>query len=376
MLVYHITVGDDHTAPDNQPLSSYTKEIENSWYYKNENICLVTCGNHYVTRDIVLEKTIPKDILAKIREGSITLAIDTSTESLFEFVDRIYDNIVIKQHIPEEQILLICSSTDFIEYVQQTAKRLNKKPIKLELYNFCERWVKYNFMGDMIGDVVGNINYPNPLLKKEHKKKYINLIRRWRPQRIASIAYLESKNLLEQGYNSLLDPDSWVDYYSQIYKDFNLDPSIDVSKKLPLVLDTDDHKINLATTSQRGLVKYYQNSYFSIVNETWYENRYPKFLTEKMFKPICHKHPFIVLSTSGNLKMLRDRGYKTFDGIIDESYDSEHDDCLRFHKAMNEVERLCNLSDTEYQKFKADATPIVEHNFEVLMNKNRFIFNM
>lgn len=46
------------------------------------------------------------------------------------------------------------------------------------------------------------------------------------------------------------------------------------------------------------------------------------FISEKTFKPIAAMHPFIILGNRGSLVKLRELGYKTFNGFIDESYDS------------------------------------------------------
>lgn len=47
------------------------------------------------------------------------------------------------------------------------------------------------------------------------------------------------------------------------------------------------------------------------------------FVTEKTFKPISFYHPFMVLSGSGHLEILKSAGFATFDNIFDESYDHE-----------------------------------------------------
>ena len=74
-----------------------------------------------------------------------------------------------------------------------------------------------------------------------------------------------------------------------------------------------------------------------------------------------------------SLELLRLLGYKTFDGIIDESYDTELDDGNRMLKIVDEVHRLCNLSESELDHFLAEARVICEHNYKVLTNKQIFI---
>jgi hypothetical protein len=45
-------------------------------------------------------------------------------------------------------------------------------------------------------------------------------------------------------------------------------------------------------------------------------------LTEKSLRPIACGKPFVLMATPGSLQYLRQYGFKTFDGLIDETYDS------------------------------------------------------
>ena len=38
---------------------------------------------------------------------------------------------------------------------------------------------------------------------------------------------------------------------------------------------------------------------------------------------------------------------------------------------IEETKRLCNLTSSELEEFKNKCLPIVDHNFEVMMNKNK-----
>jgi hypothetical protein len=145
-----------------------------------------------------------------------------------------------------------------------------------------------------------------------------------------------------------------------------------VINQLPIVLDTPIFE-NSINKFRRTMLKYYGETYFSVVTETSYDNDHLFFPTEKVFKPILYKHPFIVVSTPNYLKNLREMGYKTFDGIIDESYDNIHDDAERMSAILAEITRLCNLSETELEVFRTKALEIVEYNFNVLMTKKTFL---
>lgn len=65
------------------------------------------------------------------------------------------------------------------------------------------------------------------------------------------------------------------------------------------------------------------------------------FVTEKTFKPLLVGHPFVVVSGQHHLKHLHTLGFKTFAGIIDESYDNAEWPGERLRIVAQEVERLC-----------------------------------
>ena len=65
---------------------------------------------------------------------------------------------------------------------------------------------------------------------------------------------------------------------------------------------------------------------------------------KKYSNQLFYKQPFVLYSTPFSLKKLRKMGYKTFDSIIDESYDEIEDNKKRLEVLNDEIERLCNIS--------------------------------
>jgi hypothetical protein len=111
-------------------------------------------------------------------------------------------------------------------------------------------------------------------------------------------------------------------------------------------------------------LKIYNKTAYSIVMETWADNRY-SFFTEKIAKPILGCRLFVVISGQHYLRNLRQLGFKTFDGIIDESYDSIQDSTTRWTKAIEQTEWLCQQPQ---EKILSQIAPIVIHNYAVLNN--------
>jgi hypothetical protein len=95
--------------------------------------------------------------------------------------------------------------------------------------------------------------------------------------------------------------------------------------------------------------EHFNNAYCNIVLETYYDADCSKgaFLTEKTFKPINHGQPFIIIGAAGSLAALRQLGYRTFDSAIDNSYDLEQNNTLRWRKIMAAIKQIQtqNLQD-------------------------------
>ena len=72
--------------------------------------------------------------------------------------------------------------------------------------------------------------------------------------------------------------------------------------------------------------------------------------------------PFILFGAPGYLKYIKDLGFKTFDGFIDESYDLEYNDGKRFKMLCDEILRLSKISLEELHNWYISIIPILEYN--------------
>lgn len=68
----------------------------------------------------------------------------------------------------------------------------------------------------------------------------------------------------------------------------------------------------------------YTSSYFQIVIETHFDADQSNgtFITEKTWKPIKYGQPFVVVGAAGTLAALRAAGYRVFDSVLDNTYDT------------------------------------------------------
>jgi hypothetical protein len=84
----------------------------------------------------------------------------------------------------------------------------------------------------------------------------------------------------------------------------------------------------------------YIDTYFSLVTETVFEYPY-SFRTEKIAKPLAQGHPWICATSQGWYKDLRDLGFKTFDSLIDESFDLIDHHQSRMDRIYQIITDLC-----------------------------------
>jgi len=86
----------------------------------------------------------------------------------------------------------------------------------------------------------------------------------------------------------------------------------------------------------------YIDTYFSLVTETVCAESDQSFRTEKIAKPLAMGHPFIVAGNRGFYRDLRSLGFRTFDHVIDESFDSISGAQDRMDRITDIVADLCS----------------------------------
>lgn len=218
------------------------------------------------------------------------------------------------------------------------------------------------------------LHFTQPYTTGKKDKKFLCFNKVNRMHRIILIEKLLKLNLVKDAfYSSYLDEDVFNLLKGDDKSDWtNILKNID---KFPMVLNRTKERDNPVDVIPDDL-QYFNNSYFSVVTETIFYgniNRKPGiyyhtpefygiFPTEKIYKCLALNHPFVVLATNGFLKTLHNRGFKTFSPFINESYDDIVDDHDRLDAIVEEVNRLCNLSDEKLIEFTNNIKPIVEFN--------------
>jgi hypothetical protein len=79
-----------------------------------------------------IETIVPEDILRKIWNKEIFLLVCNTHEGYHNVVGGIYEDLIVRSHIPEEQIILLSESADIIKEIEAVSKRYGKEHINVE----------------------------------------------------------------------------------------------------------------------------------------------------------------------------------------------------------------------------------------------------
>lgn len=213
-------------------------------------------------------------------------------------------------------------------------------------------------------------------------KKYITFNRLTsgiRAYRSLLVSELAKHNILDQGYVSYNDScilgGTYQDNIQHLVNEHLIsqtvaNEAIDTINniKLPLRVDYQDeeyipnHSFVLSATKQT------QESFCYVVTETcfWHKRDH---LTEKIFKPIVSRMPFILVGPAHNLKYLRSYGFRTFSRWINESYDDIEDPVLRLQAVGNELARICKFSLAELETMLSEMQADLDYNYELFHSR-------
>ena len=197
-----------------------------------------------------------------------------------------------------------------------------------------------------------------------------HIINNNRSYRILLLSLLQEHNLLEYGVVSapLLSKDVIKkEIFSQNSR-LSIEGKDHIMKNLyesaePIIVE--EVKYELASA---GISNFYYTALWNVVTETnFYDEKLH--LTEKIFKPIAIKRPFILVAATKNLEYLKSYGFLTFDKWIDESYDLEEDPDIRLKLIVKELDKLCRLSQQELDTMYKEMQSILEYNHHHFFNK-------
>lgn len=277
---------------------------------------------------------------------------------------------LLKEHLPTHFDIRFC------QILANSEKSLLKNSL-LKKENFID-WY-YFYHGFAALDWFRDFKY-FPKVEYQFSKVFISLNRlhtNYRSYRLTLVNEYIEKNLLDHGYVSLItnnnEQGSWL---QELDSPHTLITQTKVNSiranfkkiNLPLTVDLIDPPGWASAHSGESAIKLNQSALWHIVSETiFYHDKLH--LTEKIFKPIVSKRPFILIGAKNNLKYLKSYGFQTFDQYIEEDYDSEPDPDKRITMAISQLEKLCKLNQKELKEMHRDMQNILIHNYQHFFNE-------
>lgn len=185
--------------------------------------------------------------------------------------------------------------------------------------------------------------------------------------RIGLLALLRNQGILDQTTYSFFPARSRIKETKQIYKKFTDYPFDKFCKNYTTSPDNIFVRDNENGSHYSGYpfdTSLYKNSLFSIISESNFDGS-PIWLTEKTYKTIVNKHPFIMAGQPYALDYLKSLGFNTFEKFCAvKDYDTIQDNEQRLLAIVENVKHL----KQELIKNKQEVNSLVRENYENLKN--------
>ncbi len=364
----------DYTRIDTLDVETYNGEnlyypIEiygNSMPLLNEETLIADGNIEYTTflLDCISEKSIK---LAKRNKLVYVWNISHEPFSDIEFINKL-TIVISKVGLKQSNFIFFGGSSNLFDLYPE---------LKHTEYNFCFENNLLISSCKKINNLKENPNYKlgyktewfnaSDLLEKRNKHFVSPNRNSNKPHRFTLGCYFELENLWDKVYCSFLQKNGdyipMVDGLNGGFRQKLIEASNKFIKMIPIEMDTEllSESEKECFESMRAFKReIYTDSYINIVTETNFERDI--FITEKIINPMTVLQPFILFGAPHYLKYIKELGFKTFDGFIDESYDNEEDSGLRFEKLCNEVKRISEIPLNEMHEWYISIIPILEYN--------------
>mgnify|MGYP000013396884 CR=1 FL=1 len=221
-------------------------------------------------------------------------------------------------------------------------------------------------------DIMTVLNNPVTYVPGHKKKLFLCFNRRYNEHRVLFYTMMSKLGLLDKFYMSMAatQPENSRSFVENAKYFAANRPGLQITEEdisaaerpLPLTLDNTNFNSYPMERGPAAVASFYNDSYINIVNETYFFNNIIH-LTEKTFKPIAFKQPFIMIAAPGSLRHVKDMGFKTFDEFWDEKYDLEYDHDKRFKMILDLITDISTWNEDRLLEFTNKVKPILEHNF-------------
>lgn len=318
-------------------LKKSVQDIEDEKYLYIIPICSFHVYNKF-TSHISISQKVRSDVknkFAKIvffypSEGHCSLYTDLLSN---------FRSLVTNLKLPKEQIYFVHGDLNVNNFKNEPYTYIPINSFAYWLYKYRQ---------------TSKVNYNN-------EKLFLHYSRNLHIHRIAFTVLMENENLLD---NSIYSFGKFNDYnFIRAVQEYNLTNNInrlDFFKSLENK-SSDYSNIIEENPAAEITISHYEKTFLSIVSETII-NKDVCFFSEKIYKPLCVGHPFILIGSPYQLDYLRKLNYKTFNDFWDESYDTELDPSVRLRKIILILQQIKKMTKTELQDMRKEMESILIHN--------------
>lgn len=171
-------------------------------------------------------------------------------------------------------------------------------------------------------------------------------------------ANLEVDNLIQFELDKLLS-----------YRTNSIYEAGQIINSLPILLSSPDrYTFNQGYYFDDPLTNFYQDILIDIVVESHVIGN-TFFPTEKTFRPMWLKKPFIIFASRDYLVYLRQMGFRTFNDFWDEDYDG-YEATDRFKKILKLLDALAKKSIKELESMYRNMQYTLDHNYQLLKDQS------
>ena len=338
----------------------------------------------------LLLENIPDIVLKEIQYGNAYLLINYIIDGGLGVTQENFRKIIDytkKNWIPDSKVILIFQDFNLAENMRQLNCGYKVFDFNLALLNKAQEFVniltnpyfsywgdsghdpQFGYVGKTRSTVATYDEFESSIGK--NKKDFLFLCRRWKLHRLRVMSLLHKLGL----NNSLI---SWDQrFFHEWQEDIARFKQVDDNHELIELLSTTSNFLDtqdLIKIAGYGFEEksLYLKTYISIVGESVFfqpDTSFPSgYLSEKIWKPIGHAQPFILLGPHKSLAYLKQIGFRTFHPYIDESYDEEVNGMNRLEKILIEIKKFSDKTKQEKDDFLHNVKDIVKHNQEKFLS--------
>lgn len=312
-----------------------------------DNVYTIEFNLELLIQNIVNDKfyfTIPQHI---INDSKIKILIESSWCDILPSInglqsnDKIYFNIIFntinKYNLQKDRLCIIgpyekINNIDGIDY------------IPFNYFFFMQPPLDNDYIEQKVEEIEQLTN---------RKFKILCLNRKPRRHRLQLFEYAFNNSLLENNYHTFACTNKKVQKFTNEEYSF-----LDI---LPYNTDLLGSEIDALHFSEKNS-RPSNLTYVDFVTETRYEEYGPVIHTEKISIPIRYLQPFVYVATPGSLKVLKDKGYKTFDKWWSEEYDNIIDNEERLKAICELYKEMSNWTHEDWKNIVYEMKGTLIHN--------------